>query len=116
MAEGLSEIYFWRTAMRKLALALLFVLPCSVAFATPSHKPSRSTTAERPVYLVLVNMSGQRRQIQLKSGVLDLPIGVWTVIDSDIGSTLRIASDTHREVDERIVVKEGDNARILRIL
>jgi hypothetical protein len=101
--------------MRTFALVLLLVVPCSVAVALPSGKPSHTSSAHRPIHVVLLNMSGQRRHVELTNGVLDLPSGRLTVLDSRVGFTLNIASDTHDRVDERILLKEGDDARILRV-
>ena len=101
--------------MRILSLVLLLVVPCSVAVALPSGRPSPDASAHRPIRVVLVNMSGERRHVEMASGVLDLPSGRLTVVDSRVGFTLTIASDTHERVEERIVVKEGDDARILRV-
>jgi hypothetical protein len=101
--------------MRTLALLLVSILPCAVAVAAPSNTPSNVSTVVRPIRVTLVNMSGQRRQIRLKSGVLDLPFGVWVDIDSRVGTTLYIVSDTHASVDEQIVIKGGDVAPIYRI-
>jgi hypothetical protein len=36
-------------------------------------------------------------------------------INSRIGATLYIVSDTHRSVDERILIKSGDDARLIDI-
>jgi len=101
--------------MRTLALLLVSILPCAVAVAAPSNTPSNASTAVRPIRVTLVNMSGQHRQIRLKSGVLDLPFGVWVDIDSRVGTTLYIVSDTNQAVDEQITVKSGDNAPIYRV-
>jgi hydrogenase maturation factor len=65
--------------------------------------------------VILVNMSGQRRQVRLTSGDLDLPVGAWVAIDSHVGATLYIVSDAKTSVDEKIAVKSEDDARILRV-
>ncbi len=97
--------------MRTLVLVLLLAVSCSVAVALPSQKPP----AHRPIRVVLVNMSAQRRYVEGNHGMVELPIGKSTVVDSRVGFTLRIGSDTNRQVDERFLLKEGDDARILRV-
>ena len=97
--------------MRTLALAWLLVVPCSVAVASPSQK----APAHRPVHVLLVNMSGQQRYVELTSGVLELPIGKLTVVDSRVGFTVTIKSDTQTNVEERILVQEGDDGQLLRV-
>ena len=101
--------------MRTLALLLVSFLPFAGAVAAHADIPSHVTTVDRPVYLVLVNMSAQRRQIRVKTGVVDLPAGVWVAVESRVGETLYIVSDTNTTFDERIAVKRGDDTRILRI-
>ena len=101
--------------MRTLALFLASIVPCSVSVAAPSNTPSKASIVDHPIRVVLVNMSGQRRQIRLKSGDLDLPIWTWVAIDSHVGATLYIVSDTNRSVDEQLVIKRGDDASILRV-
>ena len=101
--------------MRTLALLLVSFLPFAGAVAAHADIPSHVTAMDRPVYLVLVNMSAQRRQIRVKTGVFDLPAGVWVAVESRVGETLYIVSDTNTSFDERIAVKRGDDARILRI-
>ena len=101
--------------MRTLALLLVSILPFAGAAAAHADIPSHMTTVDKPVNLVLVNMSSQRRQIRVKTGVVDLPAGVWVAVQSRVGGTLYIVSDTNTSFDERIAVKRGDDARILRI-
>jgi hypothetical protein len=116
MAEGLSEIQFRRTAMRSLALILISILPFAGAIAARADIPPHVARVDRPMFLLLVNiMSAQRRQIRLKTGVVDLPPGVRVTVESRVGETLYIVSDTNASFDERIPVKPGDDARILRI-
>jgi hypothetical protein len=82
--------------------------------AAPFDIPSNvSAAVDHPVRVVLVNMSGQRRQVRLKSGDLDLPVGAWVSIDSRIGERLTIVSDMNTSLDEQIAVKRGDDARVL---
>jgi hydrogenase maturation factor len=82
--------------------------------AAPFDIPSNvSAAVDHPVRVVLVNMSGQRRQVRLKSGDLDLPVGAWVAIDSRIGERLTIVSDMNTSLDEQIAVKRGDDARVL---
>jgi hypothetical protein len=101
--------------MRTLALLLVSIFPCAAAVAAPSNTPSNVSIVGRPIRVTLVNFSSQSRQIRLKSGVLDLPVGLRVDIDSHIGATLYIVSDTHSSVDERILIKSGDDARIITI-
>jgi len=117
MAEGLSEIQFRRTVMRirTVALTLVSILPFAGAIAARADTPSPLVAMGRPVHVVLVNMSGQHRQLRLTSGVIDLPCGVWVSVDSRVGATLTIVSDTKASVDEEIAVKREDDALILRI-
>jgi len=98
-----------------LALYLVSILPCAGAVAAPFDIPAYVTVEYRPVHVILVNMSGQRRQLRLTSGVLDLPVGVWVEVDSRVGETLYVVSDSKTSVDERIVVKGGDDAPIVRV-
>ena len=98
-----------------LALSLVSILPLAGAVAAHADVPSHVTAADGPVHVVLVNMSAQRRQIRVKTGVIDLPVGVWVAVESRVGETLYIVSDTNTSFDERIAVKRGDDARILRI-
>jgi hypothetical protein len=114
MAEGLLEIYFRRTPMRTLALLLVSMLPCAVVVTAPFDTPS-SIAAGRPIHLSLMNMSAQRRQVRWKSGIADLPIGVRVNVDSQVGAILNIVSDTDESVNERIVVKSGDDVGYLAI-
>jgi len=102
--------------MRTLALLLVSILPCATAVAAPFDIPSHVSEVGRPVRVILVNMSGQRRQVRVKSGLLDLPVGVWVEVDSRVGATLTIVSDANRSVEEQVVVKSGDDACILRVL
>jgi len=90
------------------------MLPCATAVAAPFNIPSNaSPAADHHVRVVLVNMSGQRRQLRLKSGDLDLPAGTWVAIDSRVGERLTIVSDMNTSLDEQIAVKHGDDARVL---
>jgi hypothetical protein len=101
--------------MRTLALLLVSFLPFAGAVAAHADIPSHVSAVDHPVYLVLVNMSAQRRQIRVKTGLIDLPVGVWVAVESRVGETLYIVSDTNTTFDERIAVKRGDDTRILRI-
>jgi hypothetical protein len=98
-----------------LALSLVSILPLAGAVAAHADIPTPVIAVNHPVRLVLVNMSAQRRQIRVKTGVIDLPVGVWVTVESRVGETLYIVSDTNIAFDERIAVKRGDEARILRI-
>jgi hypothetical protein len=98
-----------------LALSLVSILPLAGAVAARADIPTPVISVNHPVYVVLVNMSAQRRQIRVKTGVLDLPAGLWVTVESRVGETLYIVSDTNTAFDERITVKPGDDARILRI-
>jgi hypothetical protein len=100
--------------MRTLALLLVSMLPCAVVVTAPFNTPS-SIAVGRPIHLSLMNMSGQRRQVRWKSGVADLPTGVRVNVDSQIGAMLYIVSDTDESVNERIVVKSGDDVGYLAI-
>ncbi len=103
--------------MRTLAFFLLSFLPCAAAAATAaSNTQSSVSTTRRPIRLSLVNMSAQPRQVRLKSGDVDLPVGQCVAIESPIGATLHIVSSTDSSVDERILIKCGDDARYVRIL
>jgi hypothetical protein len=101
--------------MRTLALLLLSILPCTVPVTAPSTNPSSVSPAGRFIRVSLVNMSSQPRQVRLKSGVANLPTGVRVDIDSHVGATLYIVSNTDTSVDERILIKSGDNARYIRV-
>jgi hypothetical protein len=101
--------------MRTLALLLLSILPCAAAAAAPSNTQTNVSTVGRPVCLSLVNISGKSRQVRLKSGVVELPVGQRVDIDSRVGATLYIVSDTNRSVDEQILIGSSDDARVIRI-
>jgi hypothetical protein len=106
--------------MRTLALLLVSMLPCAVVVTAPFDTPSSIATlssiaAGRPIHLSLMNMSAQRRQVRWKSGIADLPIGVRVNVDSQVGAILYIVSDTDESVNERIVVKSGDDVGYLAI-
>jgi hypothetical protein len=102
--------------MRKLALFLLSALPSTLAVALPSGTRPNTSLEARPIRISLVNLSGERRQIALVSGtLLDLPVGMRVDIDSHVGATLFIVSDTHRSIDDPILIKSGDDARLLAI-
>jgi hypothetical protein len=122
MAEGLSENDFRRTAMRTLALFLLSILPCSAAVIVPADSQSSVSTDEssvstngRFIRVSLVNMSSQPRQVRLKSGAVNLPTGVRVDVDSHVGATLFVVSSTDGSVDERILVKSGDDVSYIRV-
>jgi hypothetical protein len=100
--------------MRTLALLLVSLLPCAVVVTAPIATPS-STAADRPIHLTLVNVSVERRQVLLKSGAANLPTGVRVSVDSQVGAILYIVSDTDESVNERIVVKSGDDVGYLVI-
>ncbi|MGD0647375.1 MAG: hypothetical protein ABR971_05225 [Acidobacteriaceae bacterium] len=101
--------------MRTLALFLGSILSCTAAVAAHADIPSNVSVVNRPVRVILVNMSGQRRQVRLTSGDVELPVGVWVAIESHVGATLNIVSDAKTSVDEKIAVKSEDDARILRV-
>jgi len=101
--------------IRTLALTLVSILPFAGAIAAHADIPSPLVVVGRPVHVVVINMSGQHRQLRLTSGVIDLPCGVWVSVDSRVGATLTIVSDTKASVDEEIAVKREDDARIVRI-
>ncbi len=101
--------------MRTLALFLVSILPSAGAVAAHADIPSHVAVVDRPVCLVLMNVSAQRRQLRVKTGVLDLPVGVWVEVTSHVGDTLYVVSDTNAAIDERIAVKRGDDARILPV-
>jgi hypothetical protein len=102
--------------MRTVALFLLSFLPCAATAATvPSDTQSSVSTDGRPIRVSLVNMSAQSRQIRLKSGVANLPVGTRVDVASRIGATLYIVSDTDPSIDERILVKSGDDAGLIHI-
>ena len=63
----------------------------------------------------LLNIAGQRRQVRVKTGVVNLPAAVRVDIDCSIGATVSIVSDTNRSIEERLVVKCGDDARIIAV-
>ncbi|HSY34791.1 MAG TPA: hypothetical protein VK814_03475 [Acidobacteriaceae bacterium] len=99
-----------------LALYLVSILPCAGAVAAPFDIPSSHVSVEyRRVRVSLINLSGQHRQVRVTSGLLDLPFGVLVDVDSQIGETLNVVSDMDQSLDQQIVVKRGDDARILAI-
>ena len=99
---------------RTFALFVASILPCAAAVAAPFDIPSNvSAAVDHPVRVTLVNMSGQRRQLRLKSGDINLPLGVRVAIDSRVGERLMIVSDMNTTLDEQIAVKRGDDARFL---
>jgi hypothetical protein len=108
--------------MRTLALFLLSILPCSAAVIVPADSQSSVSTDEpsastdgRFIRVSLVNMCSQPRQIRLKSGLVNLPTGVRVDVDSRVGATLYIVSDTDPSIDERILVRSGDDAGLIHI-
>lgn len=101
--------------MRTLFFCLASLLPLNGAVAARADVPPVVREANRPVYLVLVNMSVQRRQVRLKTGLVELPVGEWVTVELQAGETLHIVSDSNNRVDERIAVQPGDEARVLRI-
>ena len=115
MAEGLSESTSGETAMRPLALFLVSILPFAGATAARADIPSHITTANPPVRVSLVNLSGEHRAVRVKSGLLDLPCGLLVNVESPIGATLLVVSDTNQSLHEQIVVKPGDDRRIVAI-
>lgn len=118
MAEGLSELHFRRAAMGTLALLLVSLLPCGAAIAAPSntHTAQSVSAIGRAVRVSLINMSGKRRQVRLKSGdLLELPVGVCVDVATQIGTTVYVVSDMDSSLDERIVVESGDERRILLV-
>jgi hypothetical protein len=115
MAEGLSEIQFRGTPMLALTLFVVTALPCAGAAAAPSNTASSVSAVGRPVHLSLINLSGNRRQVRLKSGITDLPVGMRVDVDSCVGATLYIVSDADESVDEQVVIKSGDDARVIPV-
>ncbi len=101
--------------MRTFALLLVSLLSCGVAAAAPSNTPtphSVSTTGA-PVRVSIINLSGARRQVRMKSGLMELPFAQLIDVNTQIGATVYVMSDSDRSLDERIIVKPGDDARIL---
>ena len=99
--------------MRTFALLFASIFSCTVAVAAPFNQPLNASTVGRPIRVDLVNVSGQRRQIRLRSGYLELPVGELVAIDSRVGATMLIVSDMNSSLDERIVVRSGDESRIV---
>jgi len=101
--------------MRTLAILLLSVFPCAVAVAAPSSIPTPVFTIGRPVRVSLVNLSGKSRRVLLTTGTLDLPVGIPVDIDSRVGATMDIVSETDQSLDERILIMSDDGARLIAI-
>jgi hypothetical protein len=101
--------------MLALAFLMVSVLPCAVAVTVPSDTESSVSAVGRPVRLSLINLSGKHRQVCLKSGVVELPVGLRVDVDSRVGATLYIVSDADGSVDEQVVIKSGDDARVIPV-
>jgi len=99
--------------LRTFALLVASILPCAAAVAAPFDIPSNVSKVDRPVHVILINMSGQRRQLRLKAGDLELPAGTWVAINSRIGEKLTIVSDMNTTLHEQIAIKRGDDTRVL---
>ncbi|WP_263379672.1 hypothetical protein [Granulicella paludicola] len=102
--------------MRSLALLLVLSLPCAARATVPSAHNSHVATAIRPIRISLVNLTGQHRQIRLKSELIDLPLGRRVDIDACVGAKLLVVSSTNLSLHEEIQIATGDDNRIISIL
>lgn len=101
--------------MRTLALLLVVILPCTLVASKPSHPRSSVDAGSRVIRISLVNLSGSNRQIRLSTDLLNLPLASRVDIESRIGNTLHIVSDTTQSIDQEIVVTTGDDNRLISI-
>jgi hypothetical protein len=102
--------------MRVILMSLMILLPCPGAIVAPQTPQTSRPTPGRSIRISLINMSGRRRQLLLKSGILNLPQERRIDIDSYVGSTLHVMSDIDANVNEDIYIYQNDRAHLINVL
>jgi hypothetical protein len=101
--------------MRILLLSFALLSSSIPAFSPPKSPATTTPTVRQPIRISLVNMSGRRRQVLLKNGTVDLPMGQRMDIDTCVGATLHIVSETNPKFHEDLKVKPNDDVRMITI-
>jgi hypothetical protein len=93
--------------------------PLSPQFAVVESFDQKTETSrsnpnlKEPLYITVINMSGQPRQAALCDSNVDLPVAQRVVLEIRPGDTLRVVSSTNSKIEERFVISERDAARLL---
>jgi hypothetical protein len=102
--------------------ALAFVLAYSLA-NTGSLKPA-STTSSRVktaqsralIRFDIINMSGQSREAHVGDTVIPLPVAQRVALQAPVGKSIKIMSNTNRNVMQVIVISAIDAGHLLPVI
>ena len=76
---------------------------------------SRPATQKMPVHVVLVNMSGNLREIHVGQSLVRLPVGQRVPLTVPNGSPLEVSSATDSKVDRTILVQQRDEGATIPV-
>jgi phosphoserine phosphatase len=85
----------------------------SESFVDKVETPRTNSNVKERLYVTVINMSGQSRQVAIGDSKIDLPVAQRVTLPVRSGDTLRVVSNTNAKIDERFVISERDAARII---
>jgi hypothetical protein len=101
--------------MHILLVLLALASPSVAAFAIPQAPPIARTAHQPTLRVSLINTSGKPRQLLLKKGSVELPIGQRIDIDTVPGTILHIISDRDTTHSQSILVTDKDAMRLVPV-
>jgi hypothetical protein len=91
-----------------MVLALPFLASGLVAQKAPQPAPES-------VHVVLVNMSGNSREVKIGRSVVSLPVGQRVPLTVHRGEPIAVMSATDTKVDWKILVQSVDDGRVIPV-
>jgi len=109
---------FLATLALTLPLLVSMQAPQSALASTASSTARSSSTASParlPVYVILVNMSGNAREVRVGTSRISLPVGQRVPLTVHNGEALAVTSATDSKVDRTLLVQTADNGRTIGV-